>query len=94
MIRLRYIVGAHLFSAVVEVVSGAMRGYGYSTWPALMSLFGVCGIRIFWVYLVFPAAPSFPRLMMVYPISLGATAAAVLAAYVFLTRTRLRAASA
>lgn len=94
MIRLRFIVGAHLFSAVVEVVSGAMRGYGYSTWPALMSLFGVCGIRIFWVYLVFPAAPSFSRLMMVYPISLGATAAAVLAAYIFLTRTRLRAAAA
>lgn len=90
MIRLRFIVGAHLFSTVVEVVSGAMRGYGYSAWPALMSLFGVCGIRILWVYAAFRSAPSFPRLMMVYPISLGATAAAVMAAYLVLTRTRLR----
>ena len=90
MIRLRFIIGAHLFSVFVEVVSGAMRGYGYSAWPALMSLFGVCGIRIFWVYTIFQASPAFPALMMVYPISLGTTAAAVLAAYIFLTRTKLK----
>lgn len=90
MIRLRYIVGAHLFSCVVEVVSGAMRGYGYSAWPALMTLFGVCGIRVLWVYTIFRSAPSLPRLMMVFPVSLSITALAVLSAYFFLTRTRLR----
>lgn len=90
MIRLRFIVGAHLFSCVVEVVSGAMRGYGYSAWPALMTLFGVCGIRVFWVYAIFRSAPSFPRLMVVFPVSLSITALAVLGAYFFLTRTRLR----
>jgi Na+-driven multidrug efflux pump len=90
MIRLRYIVGAHLFSCVVEVVSGAMRGYGYSAWPALMTLFGVCGIRVLWVYTIFRSSPSLPRLMIVFPVSLSITALAVLSAYFFLTRTRLR----
>lgn len=90
MIRLRYIVGAHLFSCVVEVVSGAMRGYGYSVWPALMTLFGVCGIRVLWVYTIFRSSPSLPRLMIVFPVSLSITALAVLSAYFFLTRTRLR----
>ena len=90
MIRMRYILIAHLFSVIVEVVSGAMRGYGFSAWPALMSLFGICGIRITWVYTVFRATPTFATLMLVYPVSIAATAAAVTISYMYLQRTRLQ----
>ncbi len=90
MIRMRYILIAHLFSVIVEVVSGAMRGYGFSAWPALMSLFGICGIRITWVYTVFRSTPTFATLMLVYPVSIAATAAAVTISYIYLQRTRLQ----
>lgn len=43
--------------------------------PAALTMLGVCGIRLLWVAFVFPAAPSFPTIMAVYPISLAATAA-------------------
>lgn len=90
MIRLRYIVTAHLFSVFVETISGAMRGYGFSAYPAFMSLFGICGIRIFWVYTVFSRNPVFDVLMMVYPVSIGVTAAAIAAVYFRVTRTKLK----
>ena len=90
MIRLRYIVTAHLFSVFVETISGAMRGYGFSAYPAFMSLFGICGIRIFWVYTVFTRNPVFDVLMMVYPVSIGVTAAAIAAVYFRVTRTKLK----
>jgi Na+-driven multidrug efflux pump len=91
MIRLRYIVGAHLFSVFVETISGALRGYGYSMPPALMALFGICGLRIVWVNTLFKANPAFDVLMMVYPVSIGVTAFAIVCAYFWLRRTKLKA---
>ena len=90
MIRLRYIVGAHLFSVFVETISGALRGYGYSMPPALMALFGICGLRIVWVNTLFKANPAFDVLMMVYPVSIGVTALAIVCAYFWLRRTKLK----
>ena len=55
-----------------------------------MSLFGICGIRIFWVYTVFSRNPVFDVLMMVYPVSIGVTAAAIAAVYFRVTRTKLK----
>lgn len=89
MIRLRYIVSAEVINVVMEVMSGAMRGYGYSLVPAIITFVGVCGIRITWVYTVFRASQGFHTLMMVYPVSWAVTAAALCIAYLlFLRRFR------
>ncbi len=88
LIRLRYMFIGHTFSMVVEVVSGYMRGFGYSLVPALCSLLFVCGSRFFWVFVVFPADPTFRTLMMVYPASLSITAA-VMGTACFLSRKRM-----
>lgn len=89
MVRLRYIVSAEVINVVMEVMSGAMRGYGYSLVPAIITFVGVCGIRISWVYTVFRASQGFHTLMMVYPISWAVTAAALCIAYLlFLRRFR------
>ena len=71
--RIRYVVGAHLFSVVIEVLSGYMRGYGQSLLPALVSLFGICVLRLIWVYGLFYRMPSFGLLLLVYPVSLCVT---------------------
>ena len=91
MIRLRFIVGAHLFSVFVETISGALRGYGYSMPPAFMALFGICGVRILWVNTIFQARRTFDMLMMVYPISIGITAAAIVIVYFYTRNTKLKA---
>lgn len=37
----------------------------------LLTIFGVCGTRIIWIYTVFPASQTFETIMQVYPISLA-----------------------
>lgn len=77
-IRLCYIFFAYIFSFAQETLSGYLRGFGVSFIPALCSVIGICGVRLLWVFMVFNADPSFSTIMQVYPISLGATAVAIL----------------
>lgn len=78
VIRLCYIFFAYTFSFVQEVMSGYLRGYGFSFIPALCSVVGICGVRLVWIFTVFRRFPSFETIMQIYPISLGITAAAIL----------------
>ena len=53
----------------IEILSGAMRGAGDSLMPTLMTLTGVCLMRVFWVTVVVPRMHQLPVLMMSYPIT-------------------------
>lgn len=79
-VRLLMIFTAYIFSMIYEVMSGYLRGFGISFVPAVLTILGVCGTRIAWVYLVFPQSRTFRTLMMAYPISLSITAALILIA--------------
>lgn len=90
LIRLRYILGAEVVNAVIEILSGCMRGYGYSLVPALLSIVGICGVRIAWCYMVFSKEQDFHALMTAYPLSWIVTAASLFIAYLWLKRHQLR----
>ena len=77
-IRVLFITTAHLFSLFYDVMSGYMRGFGISLSPALVTTGVICGIRIFWIYVIFERFHSFTTIMAVYPISLGVNALAIL----------------
>lgn len=79
-IRLFTLVCAHCFSIFYEVMSGYMRGFGNSLTPALLTMFGVCVIRLCWIKWVFPLRHTFATIVTVYPVSLGATALLILGA--------------
>lgn len=79
-IRFYFIFPSYAFCLLYENISGYLRGYGISMAPALLTTLGVCGIRLVWVFLVFPAFPDYTVLMAVYPISLCATMLLVLGA--------------
>lgn len=78
-IRLEYIFLAYLFSFAQEGLSGYLRGFGVSFIPAACAVIGICGVRLTWVFTVFRQSPSFTTIMQVYPLSLGITAAVILA---------------
>lgn len=59
----------YFFFGLMDVTSGMLRGLGYSIGPMLIALFGVCGFRIIWIFVVFPAFPSLQVLYYSYPIS-------------------------
>nr|WP_289046949.1 hypothetical protein [uncultured Blautia sp.] len=63
-----------------EVMSGYLRGFGISLVPAILTTVGVCGIRIAWVYTIFPKDRTFKPLLMAYPASLSVTAVLILIA--------------
>ncbi len=65
---------AYTFSMLYEVMSGYLRGFGISLVPALLTVVGVVGVRITWIGRVFPLHRTFEAIMIVYPISLAATA--------------------
>lgn len=71
MVRMKFIFMSYIFSTIYDCMSGYMRGFGISLAPALLTIFGVCGTRIIWIYTVFPASQTFETIMQVYPISLA-----------------------
>lgn len=68
-LRLLYVVVPEGINAVIETLSGSMRGYGYSLPPALVTVVCICSVRIIWVYTAFAMSPTFECLMMVYAVS-------------------------
>ena len=79
--RLWYILLVQPLNAVIEIISGSMRGYGRSLEPALVSLFGICGVRILWVCTGFRHAGTYAALLAAYPMSWAVTAAALTVLY-------------
>ncbi len=73
-VRLMLITLSHGMCLAYDVISGYLRGFGISFVPAILTMLGVCGIRIAWVQFVFPQSPTFRTLMTVYPVSLTTTA--------------------
>ena len=82
MIRLFIVNGPYFICGVMDVMTGALRGIGYSMLPMIVSLIGSCALRIVWVMTVFAAAPSMASLMISYPISWGLTFIALVAIFV------------
>ena len=72
--RLLILFGSYIFSLTYEILSGYLRGFGISLVPAILTLFGVCGVRIVWINTVFPLHHTFRSIMLVYQISLATTA--------------------
>ena len=85
-IRILILISAELVNVVIEILSGAMRGHGQSLIPAIVSLAGICGVRILWVYTVFPFSRTFNTIMAAYPISWTITAVALVASYFVMMR--------
>lgn len=82
-IRLMMIMTAHFFSLLYDVLSGYLRGFGISLVPAMLTMLGVCGIRIAWIHFVFPYSQTFRTIMTVYPISLSTTALLIFLAVLY-----------
>ena len=76
MLRMNILFSTYFLCGIMDVMSGALRGLGRSVMPAVITLIGVCVLRIVWVYTVFPVHPTMGNLMLSYPITWAITAAA------------------
>ena len=86
--RLVVIFSAYTFSLLYENMSGYLRGFGKSLVPALLTVIGVCGVRIFWIFAVFPSHRTFTTIMTAYPLSLAFTALLIFIAVMIIRPSR------
>jgi len=53
MVRLRSVCLVWFLAALMDVTTGGLRGMGASTVPMIISVLGVCGLRLCWIFTVF-----------------------------------------
>lgn len=70
-LRMRYICLTYFLCGVMDVMTGMLRGIGSSMLPMIVSVVGVCGMRIGWILTVFsiPKYHTLGCLYLSYPIS-------------------------
>lgn len=85
-LRMKYVLSFYLVNMTIEVLSGCMRGLGYSFVPASVCVIGICGVRILWIFTAFQKIATFEGLMMVYPISWIITMIAIIISFVIVKK--------
>ena len=69
MQRMALLYTAYWICSMMDTVSGALRGLGYSVVPSVIILFFVCGLRIGWCMTVFRHYRTLSSIMCSYPLS-------------------------
>ena len=77
----RFLAPCYITYILVELLPGAIRGAGRSMVPMLISVFGVCVLRLVWLFTVVPAHHTIEAVELSYPITWAVTSAAVLIYY-------------
>ena len=86
--RMAYLVIPYFLLGMQDVTTGILRGLGASIAPMLVSVLGVCGLRILWASTIFQM-PQFHTpdwLFVSYPISWAVTFTAQLVLYIVVYR--------
>lgn len=69
MYRLKYVTLFLFINGLLDVVVNSIRGFGIATLPTIITLFGVCGFRILYIYTYFASHRSPQNLYMCFPLS-------------------------
>ncbi|MDP4133565.1 MAG: MATE family efflux transporter [Bacillota bacterium] len=77
LIRMSYLIMPEFISGFMQVFTGLLRGMGKSILPMITTCFGVCILRIIWIYTVFriPEYHTLGCIYISYPITWFITAA-------------------
>ena len=83
MVRMSVLALSYFVCGLMDVSTGALRGMGASFVPMVISVLGVCGIRIGWIFTIFriPAFHNPQCLYISYTVSWAVTFAFQLAAF-------------
>ena len=79
----RFLAPCYITYILIELIAGAVRGAGKSVGPMLIDVFGVCGLRLAWLFLVVPVHHTLTVVMFSYPITWTVTSVALLIYYFF-----------
>lgn len=95
-IRLHYLCLPYFLCGIMDVMVGCLRGLGSSTLPMIVSIIGVCGFRIAWIYFIFYPNTNFENikdlnlLYVSYPVSWIITFCVHFIVYLFISRKKIK----
>lgn len=69
MERVLVVCSLYFLCGMMDVMTGVMRGMGYTILPMIVSLAGACGLRVIWILTVFAAHRTLFVLFLSYPIT-------------------------
>ena len=69
--------------AASEVLLGAVRGLKKTLVPSIINISAICGIRILWIYCIFPLRPTVDMVYWCYPISWVFSSLGLLGTYLY-----------
>ena len=87
--RMLYVCLPYFLLGMMDVTTGVLRGLGSSLTPMIISVLGVCGFRIAWIYTIFANHHTPGTLFVSYPISWGLTFLLQLMAFFWIYRKRV-----
>lgn len=83
---LRYTTLTYFICGYMDCFPGALRGLGHSAVPMIISIFGTVGIRILWIYGIFPHHREIDFLFVSYPVSWIITCVLQIICYIIIKR--------
>lgn len=92
LIRLYFICLPYFICGLMDVTTGVLRGIGASVTPMIISVLGVCGIRLAWIFTIFQTERfhTTKSLYAAYTISWTVTFIIELIAFFIIYRKRVR----
>lgn len=82
MRRLYVFICTYFLAAILNTMSGAIRGLGNGIFPMITVLVGAVGFRFFWIFVVFARYHDYQLLLWGYPISWAITSLVLIAGYI------------
>ena len=83
---LALITPCYIFFVFIEVLAGALRGMGDVMIPTLITLLGVCVLRLIWIAVVLQISPTVNAIIYSYPVMI-ATAVLFIIYYLYKKKT-------
>lgn len=90
IIRMAILCAPYFLCGIMDVMVGSLRGLGHSLIPMIVSLIGVCGMRLIWVYTLFRMNMNLGLLYASYPISWILTFAVLFISFQVLYRKEIK----
>jgi putative MATE family efflux protein len=84
--RLLMVCAPYAICGVMNVMVGAMRGLGSSLTPMVASIFGVCVLRVIWIYTIFPLDRTFFMLFLSYSVTWLVTGLIGVVCFIFIRK--------
>jgi Na+-driven multidrug efflux pump len=86
VMRMQYTFPLYFIFGIMQTFASQMRGMGHSFLPMAVSITGICGIRVGWLYTFFAADRTLAMLYIGYPVSWTATMVILMVCYAVILR--------